>query len=207
MRHDDPLGDFLAQVAHLEAASVHAFERLARELFAHGAPQALVRDALRAAGDEVRHAQVMGELARLHGGELASVEVAKLPTRSLEEVALENATEGCVRETFGALVGAYQAEYAESPALRAAMRTIADDEARHAALSHRVHAWALAELPADAGERVHAAQQAAVAALLDEQGAGAEEGLARSAGLPPADVVRAFVAGLERELWRPALAS
>ena len=41
------VGRYFADAAHLEAASVHAFRRLARELTAHGAPSSLVADAKR----------------------------------------------------------------------------------------------------------------------------------------------------------------
>src|SRR5262249_32306722 len=58
------IGDWLSRCAHLEAASVAAFERLAAELTALGAPLDLVEEARRAAGDEIRHAAVIGTLAR-----------------------------------------------------------------------------------------------------------------------------------------------
>src|SRR5580700_10937595 len=52
-------GSFLAHCAYLEAESVHAFRRLARELAAHAAPARLVARAERAAQEEVRHARAM----------------------------------------------------------------------------------------------------------------------------------------------------
>ncbi|NIS36796.1 MAG: ferritin-like domain-containing protein, partial [Actinobacteria bacterium] len=39
------------------------------------------------------------------------------PVRTAYEIALENAVEGCVRETFGALVGAHQALRASDPSI------------------------------------------------------------------------------------------
>lgn len=54
-----PVGQLLAQLAYLEAASVHAFRLLARELEAHRAPAHLRAKARRAARDEVQHARVM----------------------------------------------------------------------------------------------------------------------------------------------------
>lgn len=48
-----PLGGWFAAAAHLEAASVHAFEQLHDELAAHGAPARLRRAARRARRDEV----------------------------------------------------------------------------------------------------------------------------------------------------------
>src|SRR5260221_4003130 len=50
------VGETLARAAWLEAASIHAFRRLARELHAHGAPRALVEAARTCARDEIRHA-------------------------------------------------------------------------------------------------------------------------------------------------------
>jgi hypothetical protein len=46
-------------MAQLEAASIVAFDRLARELDAHGAPAELVAEARRAKTDEVRHARTL----------------------------------------------------------------------------------------------------------------------------------------------------
>jgi len=54
---------------------------------------------------------------------------------ALVDVALENAVEGCVRETYGALIATRQAEAASDPVVRRAMRKIAADETAHAALS------------------------------------------------------------------------
>jgi hypothetical protein len=56
-------GAWLAQAAWLEAASVHAFVHLAKELSEHGAPRALVKLALASAKDEVRHTTMMTHLA------------------------------------------------------------------------------------------------------------------------------------------------
>src|SRR5262249_18706716 len=102
------LGAYFADAAHLEDASVHAFRRLRRELLAHGAPPRLLRAAERAARDEIRHARLTGRLARRFGGDLCRARVKKLATRPLDEVAIENAVEGCVRETFGAMVATFQ---------------------------------------------------------------------------------------------------
>jgi hypothetical protein len=198
------LGDYLARCAHLEAASVVAFERLARELLACGAPAALIDAALRAATDEVRHAALLTRLAEARGGKPSSARVSALPLRELEEIALENATEGCVRETYGALVGAYQAEHAADRELASALSTIAADEAQHAALSHDVHAWALAELDEPARVRVVAAQARAIERLESECAHEPSPALREQAGLPPAELARAFVAELRRSLWSTA---
>lgn len=67
VRGPDALGRALAEMAALEAASIPAFARLARELAAHGAPRSLRRSAERARLDEVRHAATMRSLARARG--------------------------------------------------------------------------------------------------------------------------------------------
>jgi hypothetical protein len=63
----NPVGAWLAEAAWLEAASVYAFVHLARELGLHGAPHGLVRWALVAARDEVRHTELMTRLALRYG--------------------------------------------------------------------------------------------------------------------------------------------
>ena len=63
----DALGAFLAQSAALEAASVRAFEQLARELAANGAPASLVARARRSARQEVEHARLLRRAATARG--------------------------------------------------------------------------------------------------------------------------------------------
>ena len=149
-----PLGETVAErvarQAYYEAASVIAFERLASTLESASAPRALIDRARAAAADEARHASLFAELAaKLGAAPLALTYRTTAPT--LLEIALENAAEGCVRETFGALVTLHQAEHAESAELRAAFAAIAEDEAEHAALSWELKAWFDTQL--DAGER------------------------------------------------------
>ena len=113
-RNGGEVARFLGEVAHLEAVSVVAFEQLAMELSAHGAPRRLVRGARRAAREEVRHARVMGRFAARAGARLSPLDVATAPPRPIEAIAVENAVEGCVRETFGAVLAMRQAERARS---------------------------------------------------------------------------------------------
>lgn len=185
---------FLAKAAHAEAASVAAFRRLARELQAHGAPAGLVDAAYVAARDEVRHARVMRKLAFGHGGAPPRVEVDDLPIRGLFAVALENAVEGVVHETWAALIALHQAAHAEEPDVAAAMAAIAEDEAHHAELAAAVHAWALPLLsPADRA-RVEAAARRAVADLAGIR-------YPAALGLPDGATVAALHAGMVREVW------
>ncbi len=193
-------GELLARVAYLEAASVGAFDILAAELRAHGAPESLERAARRAAADEVRHARVTGALARAYGGEPRTPHVDRAPVRHLAAIAMENAVEGCVRETFGALVAAWQAERAADPRVRDAMRGIARDETRHAALGWRVAAWAEARLSPEDRARVEEARRRAI----DELESSEEQPTAETAGvlgLPSASERIAMVRAMRAEVW------
>jgi hypothetical protein len=136
------LGEVFANRAYLEAVSVHAFARLERELAFYGAPASLVHAARRARREEVRHTAVTMRLARRFGTE-ASLPEAPTPTpvRTLFEIARENAVEGCVRETYGAVMGLLEAQTSSDAEVRAESRRIADDECRHAELALAVAHW------------------------------------------------------------------
>jgi hypothetical protein len=180
-------GAYLAACAHLEAASVHAFARLARDLAAHGAPRRLVAAALRAADDEVAHAAAVRRLAARHGAHVPALAVAPAAVASLEAVATDNAVEGGVHETWGVVVALHQARAATDPAVRAALAPIARDEADHAALAAAVDAWARPRLGAAARRRIAAARAAAVAALPAHAAAtmaGIDAGGRAALGLP-----------------------
>jgi hypothetical protein len=196
------VGAFLARVAHLEAAAVVAFDRLAAELSAHGAPDRLVRAARRSAREEVRHAEVTRRLAERAGGSPEPVVVDAPPAlRSLEALALDNGAEGCVRETFGALLAMRQAEAARDPEVRRAMEGIARDETRHAELSWALAAWLDERLDAAARARVRAARDEAVADLLREVSAETHPAVAAEMGLPSAAQARAAALDLRAALW------
>jgi hypothetical protein len=198
---ESKLGDYLARAAHLEAASVIAFERLADELTAHGAPAELVERAHAAREDEEKHAVAMNELALSRGGLPVAVRTTEFKRRSLFELALENAVEGCIRETYGALVGAHQATRARDLELRLAFRSIAPDEARHAALAHAVHVWASEPLEPAARERLRKAQLSAVFELAKECSLAPDAELIEAAGLPDAGMACALLGELTREVW------
>lgn len=165
-RKTKTLGDRFAAMAFLEAVSIHAFDRLERELRAHGATEKLLRDARRARRDEERHTKMMISLARKNGSDapLPNAPSTK-PIRSRFEIALENAVEGCVRETYGALVGLIEAETATDLRLRKTMRSIAPDECRHADLAWSVHAWLMPQLTTDEANRVKRAMRIAIAEI------------------------------------------
>lgn len=183
---DAGLGAHFAGLARLEAASVHAFVELAVELELHGAPRALIDAAHRAAIEEIEHARATTQLARRFGVDPAPPEVVPTPPRDLAAILVENATEGLVYERYGAALAADRAVHAGDPAVRAAMHTIARDEAGHADLAAAVHTWGIARVPRAARRRVDEARDASVdelRALLDVEPAPA---LAMLGGMPSA---------------------
>lgn len=181
------LGAHFARVACMEASSVVAFRILRDELVTHGAPKRLVRAVSRAIRDEMRHVRQTAALARRFGEEpIAPVPHAVRPPRSLAAMALDNAVEGCVRETYSALECAWQAEVAVDPVVRATMKRIARDEMRHLALSWAVHAWAVGRLDAATREKIEAAQREEIAQLRRELASDPHEALVERGGLPRA---------------------
>ena len=184
-----------------EHASIAAFARLGLELMAHGAPTALLREVFAAGKDEVDHADACFALAARFGGE--DVRPGRFPFggdvavhRDLATVAAEAAREGCVGETLGAVLARTCAERADLAEVRAAFAAIAADESRHAVLSWRIVAWALAV----GGPEVRAAVDAAFRAPAPTPDLA---GLAVRAGVPAAALSAAYVAGL-KEVVRPA---
>ncbi len=190
------LGAYFAEVAHLEAASVVAFERLARELARLGAPDSLVQRARRARADEIRHARRTASLAHRFGEVVRSIEVTPMITRDLLAVAVENAVEGCVRETYGALVAAFQARTARDPDVRAVLAGIARDEARHAELSHDVARWLETRLDGPSRRRVAAERSRALEELRGAIDRAPAADVVREAGMPDVMTARALLDGL-----------
>ncbi len=175
-----------AEMAWLEAASIGAFSRLARELGEQGAPRELVQAARRASREEARHARLVGGLARRHGAKPPAVRVRRSKRRTLEAIATENAVEGCVGETYGALVALWQSAHSKDSEVRRAFEQIAPDEIAHAALAWEVARWVEPRLDEIARKRVEAARHAAFVALVRARNAEVDEVTAAIAGLPRA---------------------
>lgn len=195
-------GAWFSEMAELEAAAVIAFRRLSRDLASLDAPadlRARVRDATR---DEIRHTRSMRALARRDGVEPKVPSAPPTsPRRDLIAVALENAREGCVRETYGALVAWHQAIHAADPDVRVAMGTIADDETAHAALSIDLGRWLSERLNGGERHEVTRARACAFVALsreLDELDVASLEQapFERSVGLPARGRAKAMLAAL-----------
>ncbi|MFO0630298.1 MAG: ferritin-like domain-containing protein [Polyangiales bacterium] len=192
----DALGAYFAEMSALEASAVLAFDRLARELDALGAPASLSARARAAARDEVRHARVTAALARRFGATPPAVASSPLPVRDAPAIAHENAVEGCMRETFGALVGTFQARAARDPAVARALRVIARDETGHAALAWDVAAWLEPQLAEDVRADLHRARAEALAALTPRDADEADPALSSAVGLPSRAQSRALLAHL-----------
>jgi hypothetical protein len=195
------VGLWFAELAAREEASIAAFEILAAELTAHRAPRQLVADARRAARDETRHARLMRAFAVRFGGRPRRPQVERCPVRSLEEVAIENAAEGCVRETFGALVGMWQATFASDARVRRAMKGVSRDECRHAALSWEVARWIERKLNAHARQRLETARYEAIHELEVELSYTPETDVVREAGIPSARAAHRLFEHGRATLW------
>ena len=188
------LGSYFREVSRLEAASIEAFRLFGVESRAHGAPREIWTRARRAARDERRHARLTGALARRFGGAPERPRYGATPeVRSLEAFALENAVEGCVRETYGALVGLWQARRAGDRGIALVMRGIADDEVRHAELSWDVASWVEPRLSRAARARVVDARANAFDELESHVAARVPPELVDIAGLPTAEIGRGLV--------------
>jgi hypothetical protein len=195
------LGEHFARMAHLEHASVAAFDVLAQELAAHAAPEELIAWARRSASDEVRHTSTTRDLAQRFGAHPTHAEVEARPLRSLEAIAIENAREGCVRECYGAALGWYQANSSNDADIAAAMARIADDETNHAALAFAVDAWACSRLDERGRARVAAARSEAVMALRCELHLAPNTATRAALGLPDPSAALRLCSVLERSLW------
>lgn len=200
----DVTAETLARIAQLEAASVFAFESLHDDLVRHRAPASLLDAVGRAADDEVRHARAMMDEASRRGATVPDVDAPARRTRTLAELAIENAEEGCVVETFGAALAALQAAEASDPRVRALMEPIAREELAHAALSWELAAWLEEQIDDATRAEVRRARErafAAVEASIDES-VGVPD-----LGLPAPHVARTMLMRMKTALVSGDLAS
>jgi hypothetical protein len=198
---------WLAHAADLDRVSIDAFRIHAREHAIHGAPHELVSGAWSAAEDEVRHARALGGLARREGATLAEEPVVQRPTRDLLAVALENAVEGCVRETFGAIVAGWQAKHAHRLDIRRAMARIYVDETAHAELAWNVHASIMTKLSGAERIEIDAAMGRAFAELTRSAGTPLPDPWIGDLGLPRPAQARRLVRDLVASLTEVARAA
>lgn len=142
----DPLARAWIEDARAEYASIAAFERMARELAAAGAPEALVGAARRAAGDEARHTELCGRmvdapfwLLPLDPG-YGEPRWRKPTQEALATLAREAWLDGCLGEGIAAARAASAARSA-GPDAAGVQREIAADERRHAELAWSILDW------------------------------------------------------------------
>lgn len=189
-RMEEPAtNDVLRDAAYLEAASVIAFEHLARDLAFHEAPFGLIAAAVRAGEDERRHTALVHALA---GGASPEPHAQPWRARKLVDIAIENAVEGCVGETWGALVALAQARDASSPEVRAVYASIAPDEIGHAALAYEIDAWLRPLLTPEERTAVDTAKAAAWARYEID----IDAGTAARLGIPNGDTSRTMLKAL-----------
>lgn len=201
------LGDFFARCTALEATAVIAFRRLEAELVAFGAPADLIERARRATQDEIEHTDAMAWLTARASGSVPAITQDELPRRSLFDVALENAVEGRIRETFGAAVALHQARHAADGTTRRILTRIADEERAHAELAADLEQWFAEQLSADELARIESAKLAAIAELRAAHSCETDPRLVSGAGLPTRKQASALVDGLERLVWCTAAAA
>lgn len=193
---------YFERCAHFEWVSVSSFRRLASELSVHGAPSNLIHRARSFAYDEVRHTQQMEALVSEAGGNVvARARVSPLPIRPLLEMALENAIEGCVRETFGALIACVRAKRAHSPLVREIMNEIADDESRHSELGFEILEWSRAQLSAEENVYINVALESAIVDL--ETWETLPSHIVAELGDPTPSERRPLIETLRARVWAP----
>jgi len=138
----------------------------------------------------------MSRLARRFGAEPLPAEIVPHPVRPLFAMALENAVEGCIRETYGALAAHRQAFAAADREIAVAMAEIAEDESRHAALSWEIAAWIEPLLRADEREELRIAKARAFSELRAEAETEPSAVLVEQAGVPDAETAQALLTHL-----------
>lgn len=182
----------LAEFAMLEGASVGAFRALGANLERLGAPAELADRARGAAVEEARHARTMTGLARRAGARSRPIRVTDPAPPTLLELAIDNAVEGCVLETFGALLTTHQARVASDRRFREAIAIIAEEETSHAALARDVDAWVRTRLSEAEVAALDAAHQNAWRALGKPRRARASRRLGLPDGKERARLARAL---------------
>jgi hypothetical protein len=131
---------------------------------------------------------------------VAPVERDQSQRLSLESLARDNAVEGCVRETWGALLALRQASRAADPCVRATMSRIARDEIRHAELAWDIERWLRPRLSVSQRQRVRAARIAAVRELADGLKYQLAPGERDCLGLPGSREAAELLVTLDRQL-------
>jgi hypothetical protein len=183
---------------------VFAFDKLAEDLESLGAPDELVEECLRAAREEAVHARIARQLAAARDASPPGVDVLVRARPTLLELALENVSEGVVRESYGALQATFSGRSARAPDVRKAMATIAVEEASHAWLALRIAAWLDARLSKEERTQVAQAKDAAIRALRGELEHEPAFALRHEVGVPSRVEALTLFDQLARDVWQVA---
>ena len=186
------LARYFVRAYHAEAPSVGAFLQLRSELAHHNAPITFQRRCIKAAVEEVHHARMMAKLAGDEECDLPDLDFGSWTQRSLFELTLDNAVEGCVFETFSALKAQYQSDHAIDPRVRTAMKVISRDETEHSQLAWDIHHPLMDRLTETQRRDIRSAQRHALRQILQQAKMDAKRD-----GQPPIDLAEAFVSQLE----------
>jgi hypothetical protein len=147
----DLLARHWSTVARAEHASIASFARAALDLMALGAPPDLLAATQAACLDELRHAQLFFGLASGVSGSAVGPGPLPVPSpaapvtpESFLDALLRDA---CVNETLAVCQAVAEHAACGDPTVQAVLRTIIDDETRHAALAWRTLRWLLEAFP------------------------------------------------------------
>ncbi len=142
--------EYWLQQAKEEHASIASFARHTLELMKFGAPAGLLRAALSAGQDEIRHAQLAFGLASRFDPDGKVFEPSKMDldraaplANSVQSMLAQLVDDGCIGETTAVAYGARALRSATDPQARNALEAIVKDEARHAKLAWDTAAWAV----------------------------------------------------------------
>jgi len=201
------VGAWLAEASQAETVSWMALRAVERELRAHDAPDMLARRAKAASDAALRNASVLEAMAMRWGVRPRQPTFIPVSVRPLDALAAENASQGCVRETWAALEALYQSLAARDPVIRRTMGRIAADGLRHAEFSWAVDTWAHRRLASRGRERVAQARARAVTDVLEALSVERNRVLCIEAGLPNAATARGLARDLGQALWSRPLSS
>ena len=171
MGYQEVSGGYFARAANLEAASVIAFIELAAQLQKWKAPHAFIVRCLQAAEDERRHTKIMMTIAQQYTQSIPALQIERQPS-DLFSMALHNATEGCIHETWSALEAHLISHSAKTPELRSAFAVISREESAHAQLSWDLHHWFCEQLTEEQVKQLQRAQRLALQQLPNQIASG-----------------------------------
>ena len=202
MESQHEVGAYFAQLAYLEEAAVLAFDFVIEELKQLGAPQVLIEQSLAAKQDEIEHTILATQLAKRYGATPPPVEASTFTMRPLVEIAIDNQREGCVRETYGSLMGMWQSMTSIDPVVRAVMERIALDESRHAALSWSISEWLTPQLSETEQNTCRQVLHETLTQLRTELATSPSKDMITYAGFPTHEQAQQLLDGLQRQYWQ-----